>query len=380
MATEGAIQPPAARVLLVDDDAVLRRSWARFFRGTALALDSAGDGREAMTKLREAVFDVVVSDIAMPDVDGVTLLRFVREHHPGTPVILVTGSPSVETATEAVEYGAVRYLLKPVTPDHLMVAIREAVANRDAHRPLVELAEDGERAREEEQLDRALEGLWMAFQPIVSLWRREVFAYEALARTTEPTVPHPGVLFELAEKLSALHRVGRRVRQRVAEATAGLDAAVFVNLHPLDLLDDDLFSLTAPLTARAKQIVLEITERETMDRVPDLAARLKALRGFGYRIALDDLGAGYAGLASFAAMAPEVIKLDMSLTRDIPRYPVKQKLIRTITSLCETLGATVVAEGVERPEDRDALADLGCDLLQGYLFARPGRPFPSVNW
>src|SRR5258706_15510630 len=110
----------AAHVLLVDDDSVLRRSWVRFFRGTRLRLDAVADGREAMALLREGVFDVVVSDISMPDVDGVTLLRFVREHHPGTPVILVTGSPSVETATEAVEYGAVRYLMKPVAPDLLL--------------------------------------------------------------------------------------------------------------------------------------------------------------------------------------------------------------------------------------------------------------------
>jgi EAL domain-containing protein (putative c-di-GMP-specific phosphodiesterase class I) len=100
----------------------------------------------------------------------------------------------------------------------------------------------------------------------------------------------------------------------------------------------------------------------------------------GFRIAVDDLGAGYAGLTSFALLEPEIVKLDMSLVRAVHRSQTKQKVIRSMASLCRDMGMLVVAEGVETVEERDTLLDLGCDLLQGFLLARPGKPFPAVTW
>jgi EAL domain-containing protein (putative c-di-GMP-specific phosphodiesterase class I) len=100
----------------------------------------------------------------------------------------------------------------------------------------------------------------------------------------------------------------------------------------------------------------------------------------GFRIAIDDLGAGYAGLTSFATLEPEFVKLDMSLVRDVDRNPTKEKLIRSMTSLCKDLGMMVVAEGVETLAEREVLERLGCDLLQGYLLAKPGKPFPAFSW
>ncbi len=107
--------------------------------------------------------------------------------------------------------------------------------------------------------------------------------------------------------------------------------------------------------------------------MPDLRERIKALRALGYRLAIDDLGAGYAGLTSFTALEPDVVKLDMALVRRCDSEPMKQQLIRSMTSLCRELGALVVAEGIETPAERDTVAGLGCDLLQGYLLGRPGE-------
>src|SRR5581483_12029737 len=119
-------------------------------------------------------------------------------------------------------------------------------------------------------------------------------------------------------------------------------------------------------------------ERAPLDRFPRAAAVIGELRDLGFRIAIDDLGAGYAGLTSFAVLEPEFVKLDMSLIRDIHRSPIKQKLVRSMTNLCHDMGVTVVAEGVEVPEERDAAIDAGCHLLQGYLFAKPAKPFPNA--
>jgi EAL domain-containing protein (putative c-di-GMP-specific phosphodiesterase class I) len=130
----------------------------------------------------------------------------------------------------------------------------------------------------------------------------------------------------------------------------------------------------------ARRVTLEITERAALEGMGDLPERLAALRRLGFRIAIDDLGAGYSGLSSFALLAPDAVKLDLSLIRGVDRDPTKQLLVKSMAQLCRDLQILVVSEGVETAVERDMLATLGCDLMQGYLFARPGPPFPCVNW
>lgn len=174
---------------------------------------------------------------------------------------------------------------------------------------------------------------------------------------------------------------GRRVRALSAEAFAQAppDVLLFVNLHTRELLDPALYDAGAPLARVAKRVVLEITERATIDGVKDVQMRVAQLRRLGFRIALDDLGAGYAGLSSFAALEPEIVKLDMSLVRDVHRSDVRRRLIGSMTGLCKEMGMLVVAEGVETVDERDCVRGIGCDLLQGYFYSKPGPPFPTVS-
>jgi len=95
------------------------------------------------------------------------------------------------------------------------------------------------------------------------------------------------------------------------------------------------------------------------------------LRALGFRVAIDDLGEGYSGLTSLARVAPEFVKLDMSLVRGVDSCAPQRHIIRSTVQLCRALGAEVIAEGVETAAERDSLLELGCDLLQGYLFAKP---------
>ena len=122
-------------------------------------------------------------------------------------------------------------------------------------------------------------------------------------------------------------------------------------------------------------MVLEVTERTALEEVSDIAARVEGLRDIGYRLAVDDLGAGYAGLASFASIEPDVVKLDMALVRGVDVSPLKQSVVRSVVGLAAELGIDVISEGIELPAERDTLALLGCHLFQGYLFGRPERGF-----
>lgn len=210
-------------------------------------------GDAALAALAEQSFDVMVTDIQMPGLTGLKLLRAVRELDLELPVVLITGNPGLQSAVDAVEYGAYRYLIKPVPMQELRAVAGRAGALGRLARSKREYLERfgsgkfrvGDRAGIDAMLDRALASLWTAYQPIVRAVDRSIFAYEALMRVEEPMLPHPG--------------------------------AVLAKDHSVD------------------------------------------------------------GSA-------------------LPRH-----------------GKHIVAEGIETPGERDALTELGCDLLQGYLFAKPGR-------
>lgn len=382
---------PAHRglILLVDDEPTITRGYARNLTASGYQVVVAHDGMEAAALFRERAFDVIISDISMPGMSGLELLRAVREHDLDVPVILMTGGPAMQSAVEAMEYGAHRYLVKPIDPAHLDEVVARAGRMHQMARVRREALEQyraggrqvGDRAGLEARFDRALATIWIAYQPIISWASRTLFAYEALVRNEEPALRSPSDLFDAAERLGRLHELGRIIRQRVADTLRDVPhmQLVFVNVHTADLQDDSLFHPSSPLSGYAQRVVLEITERAALDQVKDLMARMAQLRQMGYRIAVDDLGAGYAGLTSFAQLEPEVVKVDMSLVRGIDSSPTKQKLLSSIIGLCRDLKIQIIAEGIETAAERDTLIRLGGDLCQGYLFAHPGRPFPVPN-
>jgi EAL domain-containing protein (putative c-di-GMP-specific phosphodiesterase class I) len=378
------------RVLVVDDDAPLRRASARILGAEGFEVVQAEDGEEALRILAAGDFDVVVSDVMMPRTTGLQLLRAIRERDLELPVILMTGAPSMESALEAKRHGALHYLTKPVESERLVSAVtraerlrRLAIAKRIAMDALDSmLPRAGDRAGLENSFRLALETLWIAYQPIVDASTHQLYGYEALMRSKEASLPHPGAVLDAAERLGRLVEVGRRVRGLVAlpMAKAAPDVKLFVNLHASDLADPTLASASSPLAALASRTVLEITERATLEGIDSVESKIARLREMGFRIAIDDLGAGYAGLTSFASLEPEVVKLDMTLIRDIEKSETKRKLVASMIDVCHDLGVLVVAEGIETVSERTVLVDLKCDLLQGYFLGRPGEPFPPVLW
>ena len=378
------------RVLVVDDDLAVLRSFARVLRGKGFDANTAPSGEAALELIEDSEYDVIISDISMPGMSGMQLLQRVRGHDLDVPVILVTGEPAVSTAVQALEYGAFHYLTKPVEPKDLEEIVDKGICLHRMARMKREAAEilggdvdqAGDRAGLEASFERAMQTLWVAYQPILNARTQRVFGYEGLLRSNEPSLPHPGAVLDAAERLDQLEALGRRIRDRAAEpmSSAPDDTVLFVNLHTTDLLDPRLLSGEAPLSKIAHRVVLEITERASLDDVKDTKGIVARLRELGFRIAIDDLGAGYAGLTSFATLEPEIVKLDMTLVRDVHASATKQKLIRSMTQLCKDMGMLVVAEGIETAAERDALIELGCDLLQGFKFAKPGKPFPEVAW
>jgi EAL domain-containing protein (putative c-di-GMP-specific phosphodiesterase class I) len=374
-----------AVILIVDDDEFFLRACIRMLQTWDHEVVPASTSDEALRLVRERDFDVILSDINLPGVNGngIEFLRAVRSHDKDVPVILMTGLPELETARLAVECGAQSYLIKPLVSPQLKDAIDKQVRAHDLlrHQRKI-LAVNEQQVHEAEvlrvQFEAALGGMWMAFQPIVSWSTKSVVAYEALLRTTDKTLSSPPAILAVAEKLGEIHRIGHQTRDLIAKVMAQHPElpGVFVNLHVLDLLDEQLFSEQSPLFPFATHIHFEITERMAIEKICDTHDRIERLRKLGYKIAVDDLGEGYSGLNSFAALEPDAVKLDMSLIRGIEKAPTKRRMVRALASLCRELGTPLVAEGVETQAELDTLLELGADWLQGFLFARPDYPLP----
>lgn len=380
-----------ARVLVVAEELAVGAAYAGSLRRRGFRVQTAPSPDEGLRALSVEQADVVVLDLGRPEIDPARFIRELRGFDLDCPVVVTAPRADVARAFEAIRDGAYRYLIHPVREDALTRVVRQAALLRRVaelrRRALVEADEQaawqiGDRAALEVRFRRALDRLFMVYQPIVRWSEREVLGYEALVRSGEPTLPHPGALFDAAMRLDRLDELGRRIRTltpepflRMTDADARL---LFMNVHVSDLEDSDFIDGT--LASIASRVALEITERAALDSLDGIAARVSELRARGYRVAVDDLGAGYAGLSSFALLEPHIVKIDMSLVRNIHEAPLKQRLVAGLTAACDDLGVWLVAEGVETPEERDTLLQLGCDIFQGYLFARPAKAPSEPLW
>lgn len=374
-----------ARVLVVDDELGLRAAYLRILTAAGFAVDSCESAEGVVERMRRGErYVAIVTDLVMPGMDGVDLLPVVRQFDADVPVIILTGRPSLRSTIAAVEHQSFRYLLKPVTPQMLSETVRAAAATYQLailKRRALEVCEsEGWRCDAgslQDCFESALRHLYMVYQPIVPALGG-TFGFEALVRTEEVAIRGPEQLLAAAERLGRLQELGRTIRSRVAAeiVRAPKDSVLFVNLHASDLADPELYSADSALSQHASRVVLEVTERKSLTGVTDMPERLTQLRKLGYRIALDDLGAGYAGLSCFNMLNPDIVKLDMSLIRDIDTLPRKRALVQSMIRVCQRdLGMHVVCEGVETAGELATLVSLEPALLQGYLFARPQREF-----
>jgi EAL domain-containing protein (putative c-di-GMP-specific phosphodiesterase class I) len=216
------------------------------------------------------------------------------------------------------------------------------------------------------------------FQAIVGAADTQVLGYEALSRgPAGHRWEQPDLLLRASQRagLSSLVQweMARLARVRAKERLTSADHLLFVNapdtrFWPDAPAEDEEDSVRLwPLNL----VVREVSERSPIANFPAVWEARDRGRARGVRFALDDVGAGYAGLAALALLAPEFVKVDMSLVRDCHRDAAKQAVIAALVLYAKQAGAAVIAEGVETADESRVVCDLGVDLLQGFLFARP---------
>jgi len=227
---------------------------------------------------------------------------------------------------------------------------------------------------------RAIENrqISVVFQPVVDLQTQQIFAYEALTRTSAPEFDGPMSLFEAAHDQSCVGELGRAVREM---ALSGCGShPLFINIHPAELNEKWVVQPDDPIFRHTEDVYLEITEGVPLSHFRLCKSILGEVRGRGVYLVVDDLGAGYSNLKYIADLEPRVVKLDRDLIVGLAHESRMHRLVKGITVLCKEMGAAVVAEGIETAEELAAVRDAGVKFGQGYLLARPAFPPPPVRW
>ena len=227
--------------------------------------------------------------------------------------------------------------------------------------------------------------LRMAFQPIVDAGRREVFGYEALVRGADGQ----GAGWVLAQVTpETMYRFDQTCRVLAIETAArlGLASMLSINFMPNAVYEPaSCIRLTLAAAERVgfpvERLMFELTEGE---RIVDAAHALRILRYYhqrGFTTAIDDFGAGFAGLNLLSQFQPQVLKIDMELVRGIDNSLPKQAIVEGVVLMAGKLGSRLIAEGVETRGELDCLRGLGIELFQGYLFAKPAvESLPAPDW
>jgi EAL domain-containing protein (putative c-di-GMP-specific phosphodiesterase class I) len=240
-------------------------------------------------------------------------------------------------------------------------------------------------------LERILleENLSTMFEPIVKLATNEVLGYEALSRGPAGSgLETPLDLFGTAEIADREYELDSLCRRRALANARGIrsDQLLFLNILPTCIQDPDFQAARVRETLDAlglqpRNLVLEISEKQAISNFPIMREAIDHFSGLGFGIALDDTGAGFSSLQAALELAPDFLKLDMSLVRSIEESPEKQELLRGLQSLAAKMGSRVIAEGIETAQELAAIRGLGIECGQGYHLGRgtpsPGGPAPT---
>ncbi|OEZ60084.1 EAL domain-containing protein [Duganella sp. HH105] len=403
-ATAAAALAPARawagqRVLVVEDSAVQRGYLAGLLRELAFGeVLEAADGNEALQLLErlggDAIY-LVLTDLEMPGMDGIELTCQLRERRLAQNLIVVSArDPRLLEIIESMDFDdacmdLLGTLLKPVQLDALAqllaragrkAVIKPACAPPDLPNP------------DELALAVAQQEFIPHFQPKVAIRSGQLKGLEALARWRHPTrgLLSPAHFIDAMEGTPLMAEftlsMVRQVLERLQEWTqSGLPPlTVSVNLSADNLAErgfiDRLTALVMASGVAPSSLVWEVTETSVMRQLSQALTNMGRLRLMGFGLAMDDFGIGYSSMQQFARCPFTELKIDRAFVNGASQWPNRHVVLKSALDLGQSLGVATVAEGVETLEDWKLLRELGCDLAQGYLLARPMPAEELVGW
>lgn len=364
------------RILVVDDEATLTQRIAMVLETRGYEVNVATSGEEAIAKAITHP-DLILLDLVLPDLEGLEVCRRLKEQKStqDIPIIMVSAQPMFEEKIEGLYLGADDYLAKPFDFEELFARmdtiLRRSILHDDRHNDnrskiILEL-----RKIIKEELVRPF------YQPIFYLKPFKFLGFEALVRPFGGTLlTNPEKLFKAAltyglycdlESLSW----AKALEKRPPYLSRG---KLFLNCSPYFVESSIFFkvkSLFEEHNVAPQNVVLEITERSAITDFNGFYERLRTYRDYGFELAVDDVGGGYASLESIVQVKPTIVKIDNHLILDVHKDAIKRSIVKFLVIFCKENKILSIAEGIESRDDLDVLIDLGVDAGQGYLLCRP---------
>jgi EAL domain-containing protein (putative c-di-GMP-specific phosphodiesterase class I) len=365
---------PIIRVVVIDDHEMILQSVVRLLRddsqivvvGVAL---NATLGIEVAKQQRP---DIVIIDYALPDMNAPEAITLLRDACPEVKIITFSGSESPGALFASMRAGSSAW----VTKTRAIQELRNAVVRVAAGLPVT---------NEELEALPELDQLVVHYQPIVELANGRITGFEALVRWLHPErgLLYPDAFLPLAEATGFIIEIDRWVWEQAAlqlkewQLTYPSDPSVWmsVNVSARDLWDPELFQSIEKIIQQSginpSDLIFEITESVLLDDTDQTTDFLNRIKGLGARLALDDFGTAFSSLSYVRRFPFDRLKLDISFTSELPESTRSMLLVEEICHLASSMEMEIIAEGIERPEQSDALSGIGCDFGQGYLFSHP---------
>jgi EAL domain-containing protein (putative c-di-GMP-specific phosphodiesterase class I) len=379
---------PPIRILIADDEPALRGAIADLLshEDGLVIVGEAGDADQAIEMAVSRRPDVALVDVSMPAGGGPRAAREIIRVSPETRVIALSAFEDRPTVLEMLRAGAVGYLVKGTASEDLLDSITKvfdggASLSADVLDGIVHELSSQLRREEIEQeqrhalrgeIDRFLagEGVTMVYQPIMELRSRQIVGWEALARFHTLPLRPPNEWFAEAVEMELGVQLELMAIRSAMRSLPGVPAGAYlsVNCSPRAAMSPEL---GRTLGEHAPRMVVEITEHEAIEDYTSLATALEELRTLGVRIAIDDAGAGFASLRHTLLLRPDMVKVDISLTRDIDNDRAKRALTSALISFADEMGMAIIAEGIETLAELETLVSLGVPFGQGYYLAEP---------
>jgi EAL domain-containing protein (putative c-di-GMP-specific phosphodiesterase class I)/AmiR/NasT family two-component response regulator len=370
-------QTSGKTILIVDDEPAISQLLTILLASHGYATKVAVTGRQALEYITPNI-DLVLLDMLLPDSEGMQICQQLKSNSltRDIPIIIISGKQSKSDKIESLYLGAEDYLTKPFEPEELFARM-DVVLRRHQVRPIENNFQEQETITE---LRRIIddESVNVCFQPIYFLKPMRLLGLEMLSRpqTTTPML-NPEVFFKAALKYGVYYEVemiGWRKGIKMAADLFDGRQKLFLNCDPY-LVESDKFKTVRKtfdgLGMSSNEIFLEITERSAVIAFDAFYERIREYRQDGFKIAVDDLGAGYSSLESIIEIRPEAVKLDRRIVNGVSSDPYKNSIVKLFVTFCRENSIICVAEGIETKQDFDALIELGVDAGQGYYLCRP---------
>jgi EAL domain-containing protein (putative c-di-GMP-specific phosphodiesterase class I) len=376
-------------ILVVEDSLVQRAHAVALCRNAGIEMVyEAGNGFEALELLSLLVLPpaLMIIDLEMPGMDGIELIEQLERRELDIPVIIASSRDDVlvqsaETTGRALGLNVLCAVQKPLRLTDLVKALTQA---NETPQAVPHKSAGADAAWSRRDLVQAIQRqeITVSYQPKFDMKTGLACGVEALARWVHPTVGiiPPDRFIAFAEKEDLIHPLTLAVMtQAMAQAAAwnsrGLGMSMAINLSPTLLrsstLVGEIASLQQQYALQPRQVVLEITESALVSDPGSSLAALVRLRLKGFGLSIDDYGTGYSSMRQLAEIPFTELKIDRSFVHGAHRKNNLRVILKSALDMARRLGLSSVAEGVETMQDWRLLQELGCDVGQGYLIAKP---------